>query len=68
MDKIIYKTVTINDNMMLIIQTLIDKQAEIINGYNEIIDRLERVGHFLATHQHINGKCDIIEQYSDKDK
>jgi len=34
MDKIIYKNITINDNMMLVVQALIDKQAEIIDFIN----------------------------------
>lgn len=35
MDKIIYKTVTINDNMMLVVQALIDKQDEIVDKLNK---------------------------------
>ena len=30
MDKILYKNITINDNLMLVAQALIDKQAEIV--------------------------------------
>jgi len=38
MDKIIYKNITINDNMVLIIQALIDKQAKIIDWINGLSD------------------------------
>ena len=38
MNKIIYKTITINDNMMLITQAPIDKQAEIIDFINGLSD------------------------------
>ncbi len=51
MDKIIYKTITINDNMMLIVQALIDKQAEIIDWVNKtdkIIDNLNEFNEILV--------------------
>ena len=38
MDKIIYKTITINDNIVLVVQALIDKQAEIVNSINGLSD------------------------------
>jgi len=38
MDKIIYKKITINDNIVLIIQALIDKQAEIVDWINGLSD------------------------------
>jgi len=36
MDKIIYKNITTNDNIVLIVQALIDKQAKIIDWINRI--------------------------------
>lgn len=38
MKPIIYKTITTDDNMMLIVQALIDKQAEIIDFINGLSD------------------------------
>ena len=38
MDKIIYKTISNNDNTMLIIRALIDKQGEIIEFINGLSD------------------------------
>ena len=38
MDKIIYKTITINDNLTLIVQALIYKQAEIVNWISSLSD------------------------------
>ena len=38
MDKIIYKTITIDDNLILIVQALIDKQAEIVDSINGLSD------------------------------
>jgi len=38
MDKIIYKKITINDNMVLIVQALIDNQAKIIDWINGLSD------------------------------
>ena len=36
--KILYKNITINDNLMLIVQALIDKQSEIIEQMNGLSD------------------------------
>ncbi len=38
MHKILYKNITINDNLMLIVQALIDKQSEIIEQMNGLSD------------------------------
>ena len=38
MDKIIYKTITIDDNIVLVVQALIYKQAEIVNWINSLSD------------------------------
>ena len=38
MDKIIYKTITIDDNIVLIVQALIDKQAEIVDWISSLSD------------------------------
>lgn len=43
MDKIIYEKITIDDNWMLVTQALIDKQAEIIDGYNDLSKIFEQV-------------------------
>jgi len=36
MDKIIYRKITSNDNLVLVVQALIDKQAELVDKQNEI--------------------------------
>ncbi len=33
---------------------LICKINELIEGYNEIMKRLERINHYMVTHKHIN--------------
>ena len=46
MDKIVYNKITVDDNWMLVIQALIDKQGEIIdklNGGDIIIYREEKI-------------------------
>ncbi len=40
MDKILYDKISSNDNLMLVVQALIDKQAELV----EFVDGLQKVG------------------------
>ena len=40
MDKILYRNITSNDNLVLVVQALIDKQAELV----EFVNGLQRVG------------------------
>lgn len=54
MDKILYKNITIDDNLMLIVQTLIDKQAEIVDYLNKhrtlaekSPEEIERIGKYI---------------------
>ena len=39
MDKIVYRKITNNDNLVLVVQALIDKQAELV----EFVDGLQKL-------------------------
>jgi len=58
MDKIIYNNITINDNIMLVVQTLIDKQAEIIDHINKKEKFVDDI---------VSGKTIIVYDFKEKE-
>jgi len=63
MDKIIYKKITINDNIVLIVQALIDNQAKIIDRINGLSDEAFKNNLYMKekTTLHEPSICDDVE-------
>lgn len=67
MHKKIYRKITIDDNMMLIVQALIDKQGEIIDWINGLSDSNRYSPQFLRDIQKARESLKNRKTYSDKD-
>lgn len=74
MNKIIYKTITIDDNMMLIVQAFIDKQAEIIDWINGLSDVTDNSNLYKDKMQEMKNREWLeearkkIKKYEDEDR